>query len=374
MGDFNISEATNSDYTNTMTNYSVDAVTTDGASEQKETEYMINDFSQWFGYYKKIPELKAAIDGKARWAIGKGYTADPMTTIILDRVVGFGKDTFNTILENMIRTYYIAGDSFAEIITNKKGYIVNLKPLDPSTMKIIANRKGVVIRYEQTAKTSGKTTRKFKPEQIFHLSRNRTADEIHGESLVPAVEEIILMRNEAMQDYKKLLHRNVCPIRIWKLDTQNPTKITAFKAKVEAMKENFEDIFIPKGTVETEISAVPPNATLNPLPWINQLTQYFFQAVGMPQIVVGGSQEMTEATAKIAYLAFEQNIEEEQLYIEEQVLNQLYLEINLEFPASLQNDLITSKAKEETMQASTPEDTNVQGMALNSPQEMQGGM
>ena len=72
-----------------------------------------------------------------------------------------------------------------------------------------------------------------------------------------------------------------------------------------------------------------------------------------------GAQEITEASAKIAYLAFEQTIEEEQLYIEEQVLNQLNLEIELEFPASLENELISDRSKSETMQASTPEDTSI---------------
>jgi hypothetical protein len=61
---------------------------------------------------------------------------------------------------------------------------------------------------------------------------------------------------------------------------------------------------------------------------------------------VGGSQEMTEASAKIAYLAFEQTIEEEQLYIEEQILSQLNLEIELSFPATLQNELLSDNAKD----------------------------
>ena len=111
--------------------------------------------------------------------------------------------------------------------------------------------------------------------------------------------------------------------------------------------------------METEIAATPANSTLNPLPWIQQLNQDFFQATGVPQIIVGGAQEITEASAKIAYLAFEQIIEEEQLFVEEQVLAQLGIEIDLEFPASLQNELLNDNRKAETMQASTPEDTTI---------------
>jgi len=206
----------------------------------------------------------------------------------------------------------------------------------------------------------GLTKHKFEPDEIFHLARNRVADEIHGVSMVKAVEEIILMRNEAMADYKKLLHRNIYPVRIWHLDTDDTAKIAAFKAKADKAYTQGENIYIPQGTVETEIAAVPTNATLNPLPWITQLNQYFFQATGVPQIIAGGSMEITEASAKIAYLAFEQTIEEEQLYLEEQVLRQLNLEIELEFPASLQNEMLSDTGKSETMQASTPEDTTAE--------------
>ena len=65
---------------------------------------------RWEEYLKTIPELQATIDAKATWTVGKGYTADPITTLILDRINGWGKDTFNTILENIIRTYNIGGD------------------------------------------------------------------------------------------------------------------------------------------------------------------------------------------------------------------------------------------------------------------------
>lgn len=351
------------DYTsmNSMSDfdYSVPTVMTDGAGDSNETEWQNSAWTSQLGYYKAIPELQVAIDAKATWTVGKGYTSNPITELLLMSITGNGVDTFNTILENMIRTYHIGGDSYAEIIRDESGQLVNLKPLDPSVMKIIANSKGLIKRYEQTSKIMNKTIRKFKPEQIFHISRNRVADEIHGVSLIDAVENIILMRNEAMNDYKKVLHRNIQPVRIWNVDTDDPGEIAAFKAKVDQATKDQENILVPKGTVEIDQASVAPNSTLNPLPWIQTLNQYFFQATGVPQIIVGGAQEITEASAKIAYLAFEQTIKEEQLYIEEEVLNQLNLEIELEFPASLENEMLSSKAKSETMQASTPEDTGL---------------
>ena len=350
MPDTNISSADYGDFKNTITDFSVDAVSTDGAFDQKETIYDNEKWTQFLGYYKKIPELAAAIDAKATWTIGKGFKSNEITEMALSTIKGWGKDSFNTILENCVRTYHIGGDSFSEIIRDNRGRLINLKPLDPGVIRIVANRKGLIIRYEQLDKTK-KAIKKFPPETIFHLARNRVADEIHGVSIIPAVEEIILMRNEAMADYQKLLHRNIFPVKIFHLDTDDTAKIAAFKVKADLAHTQGENMYIPKGAVEVENSAVAPNSTLNPLPWIQQLNQYFFQATGVPQLIVGGSQEFTEASAKIAYLAFEQIIEEEQLFIEEQVLSQLNLEIDLEFPATLQNEMISDSSKSETMQA-----------------------
>jgi len=330
-----------------ITDYSVDGVNTNAATGQDETEWTNSKASQYLGYYKTIPELKMAIDTKATWTVGKGITAPEMTMLLLGTIKGFGKDTFNSIMENMIREYHIYGDAFAEIVRDD-GQLVNLKPLDPGTMKIVVDKKGMLKRYEQIG--SGYETIKFKPEDILHLCRNRIADEIHGTSIIDACEWIILARNEAMADYKKLLHRNIYPVRIWYLDTDIPSKVNAYMAKVAASKGEGEDIFIPMGAVTTELASVPAGSMLNPLPWIQQLNQYFYQSVGVPQIIIGGSQELTQTAAQIAYLAFEQCIEEEQLYIEEQILEQLNLEINLEFPASLQNNLLSDQAKDGTQE------------------------
>lgn len=327
-----------------ITDYSVASKSTDASAGEEETRYTNSKAGQYLGYYKVIPELKMAIDAKATWTIGKGFQADELTWLRLSTIKGFGKDTFNSILENMVREYHIYGDAFAEIIRDDDGVLINLKPLDPATITIVADAKGLIKRFEQSVK--GKPVKKFEPGELLHFARGRVADEIHGVSIVEACEWIILARNEAMADYKKLLHRNVYPVRVWHLDTDVPSKIAAFKAKVAASKGEGEDIFIPKGAVETELVAIPENSSLNPMPWIQQLNQYFYQAVGVPQIIIGGSQELTQTAAQIAYLAFEQTIEEEQLFIEEQVLSQLNLEINLEFPASLQNNLISDNRKD----------------------------
>jgi hypothetical protein len=340
--------------------YSVDSKTTDAATSN-ETRWTNTRANDYLGYYKIIPELKMAIDAKATWTIGKGFKSNPLTTIALSFIKGCGVDTFNTILENLVRMYHIYGDAFAEIIKDDDR-IINLKPLDPSTITIVADSRGMIKRYEQQVKGKGKKV--FNPEDILHLARNRIADEIHGTSIIESVEWIILARNEAMSDYKRLMHRNIYPVRVWQLDTDNENRISAFKAKVAQSKGEGEDIFIPKGSVEMELASLAENSNMNPMPWIDKLEQYFYRAVGVPQIIIGGSQELTQTAAQIAYLAFEQTVEEEQLYVEEQILRQLNLEIELTFPASLQNNMLSDEAKDGTQEQQLNQSSNLQPPAM----------
>jgi len=361
MAETSITSSTASDLTNVMTDYSVDSQETDAAGDQKETEWNNENWTQNFGYYKEIPELASVIDAKATWTVGKGYktigTDAEQTMMLLDTIKGWGKDTFNTILENMIRTYNIAGDAFCEIVRDEEDNLINLKPLDPGSITIIADQRGMIKRYEQKSKHSGKKPKRFTVEQIFHLARNRVADEIHGQSIIDRLTTIILMKNQAMDDWKRVLHRNIDPMMIYHLDTDDTSEIEAFKAKVDAAKGLGENMYIPKDAVVPEQLSLAPNAALNPLSWIEQLDDKFYEAAQVPKIIVGGVGGITEAAVKIAYLAFQQTIEEEQLFIEEQILSQLNLIIELEFPASLENELISDKQKDTTSGAAQPNET-----------------
>jgi len=352
-----INSASESNLTNAITEYSVDTQSTDGVSDQKETTWMNNNYPQYLGFYKSIPEYKAVVDAKSTWTIGKGFKADEVTTMLLDTIKGNGKDTFNSILENARRVMEYGGDSYAEIIRDDEDNLINIKPLDPASMQHVANKQGLLIRFEQVSRQSGKTIKKFKPEEIFYLPRNRVADEIHGTSMSESLEWIILAKNAVQEVMKTLMDRHLKPVMIFHLDTDDPSEIAAFKAKMDKAYADGENMYIPKDVVVPEVLAVAPNATLNPMPWLEYLNNQFYQASGVPQIILGGSGEFTEASAKIAYLAFQQTIEEEQLFLEEQVLAQLNLVINLEFPASLENELLSDNKKDGDQTESKPSET-----------------
>lgn len=341
-----IRTATLSNQTNNVSDITVDSKNIDSATGQKETTWQNSRWSQQWGYFNSIPELKSALLMKAVWNVGKGYECDPETSVILDHISGWGKDTFDDILFNMEVIKRIGGDAFAEIIRDpKKNILLNLKPLDPSTIKIVVNDKGVIIRYEQTSNNPQNTLVTFKPEEILHLSHNRLGCQIHGISDIDAIEQTILAENENFKDMRKIMHRQAKPMIMFKLGTDNQNIINAFVAKMDQATNKGENIYIPDDKNAVAWEVVQVNVSQVVLEWRNDLKNKFYRAIGLPQIVFGAG-NATESGGKIEYLAHEQIFEKDQRYLEKQIWNQLYLHINLIPPVSLLENLQTNAAKD----------------------------
>ena len=356
MAEFNISGTQVSDLTNKMIAYDPGTVTLDGVTGLKEVEYVCTDYGKWLAYYRKVAPLKQAIDALVRWTIGKGFQTDSTTRFILDTIIGNGKESFNKILANLLRNYHICGDAYAEIIKSENGMLVNLKVLNPARMKVVFSNKGQIKRYEYLSSTKDKQKEVYQPEEIFHISRDRIGDEIHGTSLIEGLKDIVDMVQEAMKDQRTLMHRYVIPRIVWKLQADTDTEIDDFITKTENSTKYAENIYIPAEAAEHEILAIPQNATMNATAWIEALNRYFWQATGGTDIVIGASTTLTESSGKIKYLSFQQNVEQGQLDVEEAVGQQLGLEIDLEFPAIMENELISDNKKDGDLGVAQPND------------------
>jgi len=358
MPEYEIGQTDTTDFDGSIQEISIPSEETDAASGDKETEYVNSDWSNQLGLYhnEKAPELKKVIDAKATWMISDGVKGDPTTMFILDSMKGNGSDTFNTIIENMIRTYQVGGDAFAEQVRDDDNSLINLKPLDTGIMKIVANPKGIIIRYEMMSKTSKQVEKTFQPEEIFHLCRNRIADEIHGQSLCKSLKWIIETKSEAMEDWRTVVHRTVWPLIILESGTDDTVKINTLKTEWKNAISKKEAIIAPKGTTK-DIKELTAASKINVIQWLEYLDNRFYEAAGVPKIVVGGVGGITEAAVKIAYLSFENTVREEQLQIIEQVGKQLGLSIQLDFPISLQNELLSDNSKDATNGAAQPNET-----------------
>ncbi len=342
------------DFSNQGTEFEVTSKDTDGA-EFAETFY-IPEFAKWNGFYRKIPELRSVINKFGSWTFGRGIKADEKNKEKLKKIRGIGRESSRSVLKNCWRMAMVCGDSFAHIIKDTSGRLTNLKPLNPGKVAIVANAQGIIVGFEQSL-GEGKTIR-YDIEEIYHLSYEREADEIHGIPFPEALEELIKSRNEAIGDLRILYHRTVKPILFYEAETDDTTKLNSLEAILNQAFKKSESVVIAAGVVkEIKRSSQPQFAgnDINSLAYIKFLVRMFITSVGMPEIVMGWGEQTTEASANIIYLAYQQEIEDMQLYNQEAADIQLNITFNLEFPASIETMLQQDNAKDGPVKAESPQ-------------------
>jgi len=339
--------------------YTAPVMQTDGVTGT-ETEWQNHNWGRQWGLFNTNSDLRNAINMKAIWTVGKGYTTNERNTVILRQISGMGKDTFDTIMFSLEVTKRIGGDAYAEIIRSEDGILINIKPLDPSTIKHIVDARGILIRYEQHGKLSNKKSiKKFQPKDMLHLTNMRLADSLHGLSDVDILEPVVKADEQSFDDLQKFMHWQAKPQIMFKIGTDNQAKINDFITKMEAAHQKGDNIYIPddENAVDYKVIQVTANEVI--LKYRNELRGKFYRGIGLPQVQVGGSGGGTESDSKVIYLAHEQIVHWEQLELEQQLLKQLGIEITFTRPATLSQDLQNDEKKDGANAALTfqPSDT-----------------
>ena len=338
MGEFQVGNATSTSMNTLVPNFSVQNGKIDNVYNIQNTYWEFNDASKQLGYYKKIPELKKAIDALSLWTVGKGFSCNSLTKVTVDYFVGYGEDTFVSLMWNMIVQKKVFGDAFAEIVRVKK-QIVNLKPLYTGNMRIYFTENGVIDHYEHR-QANGKY-KTYQPDEIFHLANDRIANEMHGTSVIDACKDVIDFRNELLTDYRKLTHRDLA-LGVMYVEADKESDLTAVKNKYADAVKNGEVLVLPKGTAELADS--PTRSHQDRLALIQYLEGFFYQAVGVPR-VIASSQDYSEASSKVGFLTFEPVYTFEQTLLEADLWNQLGMRITFNRPPSLMDSMQSSEGK-----------------------------
>lgn len=320
---------------------------TDSPSASGISKWQNPNWTKYHGYYRKVPDFHAATNMRALWVVGGGYDTDTKTRITLEHMSGCGVDTFDTIMDNMAKMNDAMGDSFAEIIRDPDTeQLVNLKPISGEHMVTVFNDKGIIIYYEQNSMVKNRPPKRFETDEILHFMNGRIAGEMHGISNAESVEEIIKANFEGFADLKELQHSYVRPRWIVHMRTDNQNKIDTFVTKFDATSARAKNFYVPMDTIKPELMAIPSNATLNSLPYMNFLTVKFYQAAGIPLIIMGGASEFSESSSKIAYLSHEVSVKAKQRYYEMQLYQQIQIKLKFKINASLQQELLSDTAKD----------------------------
>lgn len=324
---------------------------------QTKIEYVLQNVTENIGYYKKAHQLKKAIDGKAMWTVGQGWTTQlTADTVTLEKITGWGEDTFDSIMWNMVVMKHVCGDSFAEIIRNDKKALVNIKPLSPERVKIVLSKQGIIEGYKVY---QGKDKwESFKPSEILHLCQDRVGDEMHGTSVIDVCKWTVDARQEAAEDWRKIIHR--ASVRVIYANTEDPGTLNKLKTQWKDGIEN-KDVIILPGKAGDDLDVVqynvpPIDAYLR---WIQYLDAIFYEAVGFPKILTGGGSEYTEASSKTILFTFDQTWAWEQRQLERDIWNQLAIKINYTQPQSIAGNVQEDEAKNTGQTSIQPNETKL---------------
>ena len=333
------------DFTNQGTEFAVASQDTDG-SEISET-YYIPKFANYNGYYRRIPELRSVINKFTSWTFGRGIKAQGINKSKLKKIRGIGRESPRSVLKNQWKVAMICGDSFAHIVTDNQGRMTNLKPLNPGKVAIVANSEGIIIGFEQDLGSGNR--KRYNVEEIYHLSYEREADEIHGIPFPEALESLILMRNEGLGDLKILYHRTVFPINFFEVETSDKTALTSLENTINDAYKNYENVIIPAGVLKEIKKSSQPQYSgndVNSLAYIKFLVRLFVTSCGMPEVVMGWGEMTTEASAKVIITSYEQEIWDMKLYNEDAAEIQLHIEFKIESAPSIMDTLVKDNAKD----------------------------
>lgn len=339
MAELDISKSTTTDLAGSVSDVNVATKTPDQESAG-EAYWDFPDAGKHLGYYKTIPEIKSALHVLAQRVCGLGYEVlSPETQVILESMQGWGKETTTSILMQLLIEKKVYGDSFAEIIRSDDGTLINLKKLYTGNMRIVVDEKGLIDRYESRNPIS-REIKKFQPNEIFHLSNNRTSNEIHGTSIIESLKIIIDAKNEALSDERKIRHRELA-LGVLEVDTDDATKLGSAKSSYQDAVNKGEVLVLPKGTAELKDN---PNQPRDRIQWLQYLDNLFYQVVGTPKVLVT-SEGFTEAGGKAGLLAFEPVELSEKKQLEEDIWNQLSIRIKFSRAPSLLGDAVGTEQK-----------------------------
>lgn len=349
--DLDIQQTSTIDMTG-VTDFSVGSKLTDG-TQGKNTVWDFSDFPERYGYYLSIPELKKAIDTFATWVLGKGLEAEnTKDKIELENIKGWGEDTFLSIMWNMLVMKKVNGDSFAEIVRNDEGTLVNLKPLTPYRMRVFVSAKGIIDKYVYQNNNGRNET--FKPNDILHLVNDRVADNIHGESVIDAVKWTIDAVQESLEDKRRQMHLST--IRVIEVDEDDKTRMTQLKRDWKDAIKKGDVLLLPKGTGQVQ-DLVP--ATTEHIEWTRYLENRFYKATGMPKSLVGDAEGITESGGKVALLSHEPIHTREVTDLELDLLNQLGIRVTFNKQPSLQEGMNDTADKSNAQTSFQPQDKEV---------------
>ena len=326
MAELRVSRATTTDLSGTVQKFKVDGASLDVVNGAV-TMWDFPQAKENLAYYDEIPEYNSALNNLKTWVVGKGFTTQSTRDqAILDRIVGWGKESAKKVFGNIFIMSKIMGDGFAEII-RIKGEIVNIKPLSAERMRMKFDKNGMIDKYEYR---KGNKWEPLRTDQVFHISNERIGDEIHGRSAMRVMKWIIDARNEALAT-ERMLRKRQLALGVLYVDEDKASVLNSLTVQYQNAINNGEVLVLPEKTARLDDQKITRNDNLE---WIRYLESFFYQTIKVPR-VIATSEGFTEAGGKVGYVTFEPIYTSEQSDLEDEIWSQLQIRLKFNRPPAL---------------------------------------
>ena len=244
----------------------------------------------------------------------------------------------------------VQGDVFFQAIRNDKGTLINLLPA--GNLVWIVNKKGRIIRYEDQTQSPVQT---FTPKEILHLCNNRLSNQVHGTAVTRSMKWVIDAKRESMEDYRRVLHRST--VRILYVDENDKTRLAELKAEYRQGIKNADVVIltVKKGEADFQDLQAPPIDTFDRY-W-RYLDDQYYRALGIPKVILGGTAENTEASAKVGVIVAEPVFDMARRELEADLWNQLAIKVTFGRPKSIMDNIQSEEQKNPNQVGFQPNDT-----------------
>jgi hypothetical protein len=145
---------------------------------------------------------------------------------------------------------------------------------------------------------------------------------------------------ELLTDKRRILHRST--IRVMEVDEDDPVKLANLKRDFASAINKGEVLLVPKGTGALQDLSAP---TSEHLEFARYIENKLYQNMGIPKVILGGTAENTEASAKVSVVVFDPIFQREIYELEKDLWNQLGIRITINKQPSLMDNMQTDEAK-----------------------------
>ena len=329
MAQYNISNATTTDFSNKVPDFIVESMALDVANSNKgETYIYYEKATENYGYQYNHPQVDSPLTAINTWAFGQGWkTEDKTMEVILKKIDGNGKETFDAIIQNHGNICIGHGDSFCEIIRNKQGTLVNLISISPERVKtIFAGSR--IKRYEIW---NGSEWVKKRIQDIFHSINKKLGDSTKGRGNIQTNKNVNDAMIEAFEDERIIKHRDKA-LGVVYYKTNNAGKISYANSQIEKAVKNGEMVGLPEDTAT--IQPYPSRSSEDRQSWIQYLENFIYQIIGVPRSIAT-SDGTSEVGGKMGNVNFEPTYAKEREDMERDLWSQQAIKVVFEKQNSL---------------------------------------